>query len=124
MKNLAFKIRRLREIRNLTQEYIADQLEVSVKTYQRFESGRATLSLERGIKLVSILGVNLDDIVQPDSDEDDISNTNQRVEVLLLKRMNALLTDQLNKIQHEKEHLLDIIANLSQKGNQRSNLEE
>lgn len=61
MRNTALKIRRLRKNRNLTQEYLADRLSMSVKTYQRLESGKIALTLQQGMTLAQVLDAALEE---------------------------------------------------------------
>lgn len=55
MKDLSYKIRRLRELQNLTQQHIADQLGISQRAYSKIENGQTTLSVERLYAIVTIL---------------------------------------------------------------------
>ena len=55
MENLPQKIRRLRELQNLSQEYLAKHLGVSRQTYSRIESGKTELTLKRLKKIANVL---------------------------------------------------------------------
>ena len=41
MKNIGANIKKFRELKNLTQEYLAQELNISQSQYQRIEAGRA-----------------------------------------------------------------------------------
>ncbi len=56
MKNLPQKIRRLRELQNLSQEYLADRLGITRQTYGKIEAGRTGLSIDQLDKIASTLG--------------------------------------------------------------------
>ena len=60
MEDLPQKIRRLRELQNLSQEYLANHLDVSRQTYSRIESGKTELTLNRLKKIASVLHCPLD----------------------------------------------------------------
>lgn len=60
------KIRKLREAKNLTQEYMAHELDISPKTYSRLESGDSPLKLEHLIRLSEILEVSIEDLTSAD----------------------------------------------------------
>lgn len=61
------KIRRKKLL--LTQEEIAERLNVSVKHFSEVERGIAGLSIENLIKLSDILGLSLDYIIKGETDE-------------------------------------------------------
>ena len=44
MKNVGANIKRLRELKNLTQEYLAQELNMSQSQYQRIEAGRSKVT--------------------------------------------------------------------------------
>ncbi len=56
MKDISYKIRRLRELQNLTQQYFADQLGISQRAYSKIENGQTCLSVERLCAIAAILG--------------------------------------------------------------------
>lgn len=47
MDDLPYKIKRLRELRNYTQEYMAGRLGISQRGYSKIESGKSALSVQR-----------------------------------------------------------------------------
>jgi transcriptional regulator with XRE-family HTH domain len=51
------KIRRLRELRNYRQEYMAEQLGISQNAYSRLENGETKLDVERLRKIAEVLEV-------------------------------------------------------------------
>ena len=48
----------------LSQDYIADQLELSLSEYQECESGDRRFSPERLLKLARLIGVNTEDLFE------------------------------------------------------------
>jgi transcriptional regulator with XRE-family HTH domain len=57
MENYYLKIKKLRLENNHTLEYIAIQMEISVKNYEKIEKGIVDLKLSKLDRLVKILGV-------------------------------------------------------------------
>ncbi len=57
------RLRNLREDHDLTQEYIAKQLNVSQRTYSRYENGERAIPIEVFIKLAEFYGTSIDYLV-------------------------------------------------------------
>lgn len=55
MKNL--RIKEIREYRNLSKEYIAIQMEISIQEYDKIEKGKVDLKLSKLDKLGKIFGI-------------------------------------------------------------------
>jgi transcriptional regulator with XRE-family HTH domain len=62
MTPLFFKIRSIRERQRLTQEYMADQLGISLKTYNEWETGKIKLRTDRLEEIAKILRTTPEDI--------------------------------------------------------------
>ncbi|HUH51742.1 MAG TPA: helix-turn-helix transcriptional regulator [Flavobacterium sp.] len=58
IKNPELKIRNIRELRNLTQEYIANQLNISLRAYSKIESGETQLTIKRLNEISKILEIS------------------------------------------------------------------
>ncbi|MFH7000358.1 helix-turn-helix domain-containing protein [Flavobacterium sp. FlaQc-57] len=67
MENYYLKIREFRLQNNHTPEYIAIQMEISVKTYEKIEQGMVDLKLSKLDQLVKILGIKKSQIFQLDN---------------------------------------------------------
>jgi transcriptional regulator with XRE-family HTH domain len=61
-----FKIKEFREQLNLSQEYVAIQMEMSVKDYKKIERGNVDLKLSKLDKLVKILGIKKSNLFELD----------------------------------------------------------
>ena len=57
------KIRKLREAKDLTQEFMAHELNISPKTYSRVENGESPLKVEHLLKISEILNVSVEDLL-------------------------------------------------------------
>lgn len=64
MKKLGEKIWRLREEKGLSQEILAEKLEVSRQTISNWENDRATLDAYKLKQLCEILGVSADELLE------------------------------------------------------------
>jgi transcriptional regulator with XRE-family HTH domain len=56
MKDIHLKIRNLRLSKNYTQDFLAECIGVSLRTYQNIESGKSPITLSRIEKISEILG--------------------------------------------------------------------
>lgn len=66
MKKIGQNIRKLRELRNFTQQYMAEKLEMTQGNYARIENEEIHLSEERLLKISGLLGYSTEFIVQFD----------------------------------------------------------
>ena len=62
IKNLGHKIKKLRELRNFSQEYMADQLGLSQSAYSKLETDQTELTYNRLSKIAELLQVTISDI--------------------------------------------------------------
>lgn len=60
-------IKQIRELRNWSQDYIADSLSISTRAYSKIESGETQLSLNRLNEISKILELDPIQIIQFDS---------------------------------------------------------
>lgn len=68
--DMGIRIKNQRKSLKLTQEEIAEQLDISVKHFSEVERGLTGLSVENLIKLSNILGLSIDYIVKGEIDKD------------------------------------------------------
>ena len=61
------KIKSIRELKNYTQEYMADQLGVTQAGYSKIEKGKTILSFVKLVEISKILEVSVEDIISFDS---------------------------------------------------------
>ena len=52
------KLKQLRELKNFTQEYMAQQLGLSTRAYSKIETGETQLTINRLNEIATILGVD------------------------------------------------------------------
>jgi len=69
IKNIALNIRKVREHRNYTQEYLAVKLDISQNAYSKIELGYTKITLERLFQIAQILEVDLIELIKVDDGE-------------------------------------------------------
>ena len=73
---LGDKIKKYRENKNMTQNEIADILEVSTATVSKYESGALEPSIESLKRLSELFGISVDDLLKDENNKFDISKIN------------------------------------------------
>jgi transcriptional regulator with XRE-family HTH domain len=76
VKKVAANIRKIREYRNYTQEYLAAKLRISQNAYSKIELGQTRITIDRLFGVAGILEV--DPIALLDCDEPDYLPPNRR----------------------------------------------
>ncbi len=69
------KIKKIRLFKNLTQEYMAERLGVSIKTYNKMEAGAAPVSVDRLNKAAEEFGMKPEEILTLKDDHTTFTNT-------------------------------------------------
>ena len=60
---IGFLIRSCREARGISQDYMADMLNIAQSAYAYLESGKTTLSIDRLIKITEILDLDIHHVI-------------------------------------------------------------
>ena len=60
---IGLKIKKIRELRNLTQEYMAQELNISQSTYSRFEKDGDDLTISQLHKISQVLEIKVEDLI-------------------------------------------------------------
>lgn len=63
---LGYKIKKIRELKNFTQDYMAQELNVSQATYSRYEKDEIDLTMSQLGRISDILGVKIEDLLSFD----------------------------------------------------------
>jgi len=113
MENLATRIRRMREHRNLTQEHVAERLGISVRTYRQLEhkdtDAARLLTLQRLIALSKALDVPPEALLGNEATPDTEKTS-------AIEDENATLRERLLTVRQEKEVLLGVLERMSKHG--------
>lgn len=62
-KNVYMNIKKIRELKNLTRDYVAAELEMSTSGYGKIERGEIDLTVSKLYKIASILNVSITDLL-------------------------------------------------------------
>lgn len=63
MLEIGKKIKKIRELRNYTQDYMASKLDVSQSTYARFEKDDSDITISKLEKISEILDIKIQDLI-------------------------------------------------------------
>ena len=127
MKDYIQNIKKIRESKGISQEYMAMELGISQSTYTKVERGEVNLYVDRLLKIAKVLDVGLSKIFDENAakifnvnSNDSSSNTNQ---VQVVENLYNDNKDVLNKLQNvleeENKHLKEEIAFLRRMVEQR-----
>lgn len=77
-------IKKIRELKNLTREYVADELEMSTSGYGKIERGEVDLTVSKLIKIAKVLNVSIEFIFKFDVEIffEETYSTNKKNKVL------------------------------------------
>ena len=107
-RTLGHKIRKMRELRNLTQEYVATRLGISQSNYARMESNDVSIPDKRLAELSEILQTtpeairNFDEAIVFNITQGDYGSAGQNVTV-----NNYQISPELQKLYEDKIRLLE-----------------
>ena len=95
--NFSEKILTLRKANNLTQEQLAEKLDVSRQSISKWESGQATPELEKIVEMSALFNVTTDYLLKS-SEIDDLS---VKTEMLEKQQQTILIREQKRQIRFE-----------------------
>lgn len=88
MKNIGDNIKKFRELKNITRETMAGELDMSLSGYSKVERGEIDLTLSRVQKISQVLGVDISQILNFDATQVFNVNNNKLVQGLGAKAEN------------------------------------
>jgi transcriptional regulator with XRE-family HTH domain len=111
---LGTKLKKIREFKNLTQEYVSEKLNMSQSNYSRIESNEVDIPFTKLQQIAEVLEVKVNDLIEFDAKyffnnvsaqtiNGDLNVTSERERALyeqqidLLKNENSYLKSLLNK---------------------------
>ena len=107
---LPYRLKELRQQKNLTQAKVADSLGITQQSYARWETGKVTPTPEKLSKIAKFYGVTTDYLIEGQKDDIDLSN----VEVLfrmtsdgLTEEEKVIFRDELIEFMKERKKLFD-----------------
>jgi transcriptional regulator with XRE-family HTH domain len=126
MERIGTRIKRFREMKNLTQEHIAEKLGISQNSYSRIENEIVKISTDRLKEIAGLLDVPAEYLLNTEAPVYNFSNNasircagqfeniydNQKE---LLNKTIEVLEAQLKELNEERKRLLEIITELTKK---------
>ena len=122
---LGRKIKKLRELKNYTQEYMATNLQISQNTYSRIENENVKISTDRLKEIASILEVPSEYLISEDRPLLTFNTSNNTIERFYgqvetineekketWQQIFKQMENQIKHLQSENERLLGIIERL------------
>lgn len=103
-KKLAERLRMLRLARSMSQQNMADELNITVAAYSNIERGVAEVNMTRLSDIARILGTTPVDLLTeptPVNDSENIYNTTLNQQLLLMMQQLQLFQQQLDALQRE-----------------------
>jgi transcriptional regulator with XRE-family HTH domain len=113
------KIKKLRELKNLTQSHLADELGVTQSTYSKMEQGEIEVPYSRLEKIAELLGMKPEDVIAfNESMVFNVMHNNNGYNGFVIN--NQIVTDgerklyeeQISLLKSEVNHLKEIIEKL------------
>lgn len=116
--NVGDKIKKLRELKNFTQQYMADQLELSLSGYGKIERNETDISISKLERIANILHTDVNTILS--FDEKHIFNftNNQNANGIVQNHFTSqaeLIDKMIQQYKEEIAHLKGIIDQLIKK---------
>lgn len=117
MNNYIQNIKKIREDKGLSQEYMAMKLGISQSTYTKVERGEVNLYVDRLLKIIKIFDVGLAKIFDEDKQNmftvnsyDSSSNTNLQIVENMYNDNKDVVNKLQNVFEEENKHLKEEIA--------------
>ncbi len=113
MMAISDNIRKMRELRNFTQEYMANQLGITQAGYSKIESGTTDITFSKIEEIAGILSVTPADLVAFDSQKyfnsfNNVEGSNNGSVIIDMK------TDEIKKLYEDKISLLERLLGIAE----------
>jgi len=118
MLTIGRKIKKLRELRNYTQDYMADQLGISQPAYSKMETDETEINHVRLTQIAKVLDISVQDILAFDERVffNQMNNHNAAGYTInqygLSDNERKLYEDKIKLLEDKIHHLEDVIAQL------------
>lgn len=116
------KIKNIRELKNLTQDYMAEKLDITQSAYSRLENGETKVSKEKLGQIAEVLEVKPDDIVAFDSQKyfNNVSNVKGNYAGIYISNVDI---EFVKKLYEDKIALLEKLITNTEKDLQKTEQE-
>jgi transcriptional regulator with XRE-family HTH domain len=126
MERIGTRIKRFRELKNLTQEHLAERLGISQNSYSRLESETVKITTDRLKEIAGVLDVPAEYLLNTEAPVYNFSNNSSikyagQIENIyddqkeLLQKTIEMLETQLKEANADRKRLLEMIAELVKK---------
>jgi transcriptional regulator with XRE-family HTH domain len=102
---IGVKIKKIRELKNYTQEYMAELLHVSQPTYSRFEKDDSDITISQLENISKILDIKLEDLIN--FNEKQVLNNYSLGQANQAHIINQYMSDNERKLYEDKIKLLE-----------------
>ena len=118
--SIGHRLRKLRESKDLGQDWIAHELGMSVSGYSRIERDEVKITYDKLERIATILNVPVADILnhQEASQVNDTTtnnNTNNNGQTLEIEKLESLYREQINNLREEVAYLRDLLRKTMEK---------
>lgn len=122
-------IKNIRELKNLTQEFVAEKLDISQSAYSRLEKGEIKISKEKLVQIADVLEVKPEDIKEFDSQKyfnsvgniegDNSGSNNNSYNDSIIIESDTEEIDLIKKLYEDKITLLEKLLSKSETDSQK-----
>lgn len=111
---IGHKIKKVRELRNFTQEYMATQLSLSQEGYSKIEADKTKVSLERIEQIAQILQIDLFDLLNFDDKYvfNNFSNPQQRIKNIFGGQSSETEKELYERIIEQQKAEIEFLRNI------------
>lgn len=118
--SIGHRLRKLRESKDLGQDWIAHELGMSVSGYSRIERDEVKITYDKLERIATILNVPVADILnhQEASQVNDTTtnnNSNNNGQNLEIEKLESLYREQINNLREEVAYLRDLLRKTMEK---------
>ena len=114
---LGNKVRKIRNLRGFSQEYVAQKLNISTQAYGKIETNHTKLDDERLQQIAEILGVTPEDIEHFDEDKFFVHNNNHHAQAQTNSQSQFYNKRDVHVVYSESEKMIPLLQELIQQKN-------
>lgn len=92
------KLRKFRETRNLSRREVAESIDISIQSLERYESGKSEPNISTLIKLAKFFGVSVDTLIGNDAELVDLTTLDENRKYVVNKVVRELDDVQVGKL--------------------------
>ena len=110
---IGFKIKKLRELKNLTQEHMAEKLQMSQSNYSRIENNELDVPFSKLQQIADILEISITDLIEFDAkyffNNVHAQTINGNINHAMSANEKKLYEEQIEMLKNENSYLKEII---------------